>query len=88
MLPGVPQLVPAPAPADLVTDHVFRVWVRLPPTSIVVAAPVTFPEPTRHMLPREAIGVVIVMSSIVRQVVVLSWYIRFQAPTEAPEFRP
>ena len=40
------------------------------------------------MSPREAIGVVIVTSSIVKQTDVLLWNIRFQAPTVAPEFSP
>jgi hypothetical protein len=40
------------------------------------------------MLPRVEIGIVIVTSVIVRHVAALSWYIRLQALTLAPDAMP
>ena len=91
LLTMLPEFVqPDPAPASFVESESLSVFVMntSSPTSTVVFAPVIFPLPTRQRSPREAIGVGIVTSSIVRQDVVLSWYIRFQAPTLAPEFNP
>ena len=58
------------------------------PTSRVVFAPETEALPFMQRSPRVAIGIVMVTSSIVRQVEVESEYHRLHAATFAPLFRP
>ena len=64
------------------------VIVTLPPTSSVVVELATDALPFRQRSPRVAIGILMVTSSIVRQLEVESAYHRLQAATLAPLFRP